>query len=73
MADFDAPELHSPEGRAAKQALERIAMGRRVECIARRGRNGRVRSYDRVIAVCHLNAVPLGDRMRSAGVGHGGR
>lgn len=67
VADFYAPELHTPEGPAAKAALERIAMGRRVNCVAGK------RSYDRVVAVCRLNGRSLGDLMRRAGVPEGGR
>jgi micrococcal nuclease len=67
IADFYAPELNSPAGRAAKEALVRIAMGRRVVCRAGK------RSYDRVIARCTLQGVSLGDRMRAAGVPEGGR
>ncbi len=66
VADFYAPELHEPGGRRAKAALERIAMGRRVVCLAQR-RNG-----DRVVAVCQLQGVSVGDRMRRAGVAEGG-
>lgn len=67
IADFYAPELHAPGGRQAKAALERIAMGRRVECRAGK------RSYDRVVARCTLAGISLGDRMRRAGVQEGGR
>ena len=66
LADFYAPELAAPGGRQAKAALERIAMGRRVECVAQH------RSYDRVVSRCTLGGVSLGDRMRAAGVSEGG-
>ena len=62
LADFYAPELAEPGGREAKGALERIARGRRVECVADH------RSYDRVVAVCSVQGVSLGDMMRLAGV-----
>ena len=68
LADFNASELNAPGGRAAKSALERIAMGRTAECIAGGGRNGRVVSYDRVIAVCRFGGRSIGDLMREAGV-----
>lgn len=67
LADFYAPELHDAGGAEAKAALERIAKGRPVSCVADR------RTYDRVAAVCTLRGVSLGDRMRAAGVGEGGR
>jgi micrococcal nuclease len=66
IADFYAPELHEPGGQQAKAALERIAQGRRVECIAQH------RSYDRVVASCTLQGVSLGIRMRAGGVREGG-
>jgi micrococcal nuclease len=66
MADFYAPELSALGGREAMAALERIAMGRRVECVAQH------RSYDRVVAVCTLQGISLGDRMRAASVTEGG-
>lgn len=67
VADFYAPELHDAGGRQAKAALARIAMGRRVRCVAGK------RSYDRVVARCTLKRRSLGDLMRAAGVREGGR
>ncbi len=66
LADFYAPELVAPGGQQARAALDRIAMGKRVECVAQH------RSYDRVVSVCILRGVSLGDRMRAAGVVPGG-
>jgi endonuclease YncB( thermonuclease family) len=66
LADFYAPELHSPEGPSAKSALEWIALGRTLQCRA----GGR--SYDRVVAQCTLGGTSIGDLMRRAGVGEGG-
>ena len=66
LADFYAPELSAPGGRQAKAALERIAMGQRVECFAQH------RSHDRVVAVCTALGVSLGDRMRANRVSEGG-
>lgn len=66
IADFYAPELNAPGGRAARDTLSGIAMGRRVSCTAQR------RSWDRVVAGCRLDGVSLGDRMRRAGVAEGG-
>ncbi len=67
LADFYAPELSTPEGRQAKAVLERLARGRQVTCRAGR------RSYDRVVATCRLDGTSLGQRLRQAGVGEGGR
>lgn len=67
LADFYAPELHSPEGRDAKAVLERIAIGKRVTCVAGR------RSYDRIVAACEIDGVSLAARLRRAGVAEGGR
>lgn len=67
LADFYAPELNDPGGRQAKAALARIAMGRRVTCVAGK------RSYDRVVASCVLDGLSIGERLRRAGVQEGGR
>ena len=66
VADFYAPELNAPGGRAAKAALERTAMGRKATCTAGR------RSYDRVVARCTIEGISIGDRMRRAGIAEGG-
>ncbi len=73
LADFYAPELREEGGRAAKAELETLAKGKRVACTITRGPDGRFRSYDRLIAVCRLRGVSLGDIMRAGGVGEGGR
>lgn len=67
LADFYAPEIHAPGGKAAKATLERIAMGKAVQCIAGK------RSYDRVVAVCTLGGSSIADQMRRAGIPEGGR
>jgi endonuclease YncB( thermonuclease family) len=72
LADFNAPEFHSPTGPQAKAALERIAMGHVAQCVAGGGRHGNVTSYDRVIATCSVNGRRIGDLMRAAGVREGG-
>ena len=72
LADFDAPELQSREGRSAKAALQRIAMGHQARCTAGGGRRGNVISYDRVIATCRIDGRRIGDLMRAAGVDEGG-
>lgn len=66
LEDFYAPELHAPEGPAAKRTLARIAMGRRAVCRADH------QSYDRVVARCEIGGRSLGDLMRAAGVAEGG-
>tara|TARA_R110000751_G_scaffold168598_1_gene274536 strand:+ start:498 stop:869 length:372 start_codon:yes stop_codon:yes gene_type:complete len=59
LADFNAPELIAPDGPAAKVVLERLALRREVVCTSERGRGGRVRSFDRVIARCHIGGPVL--------------
>lgn len=61
LADFNAPKFHSPRGTRAKAAIERIALGHQVQCVAGGGRRGNVTSYDRVIATCRLNGRRIGD------------
>jgi endonuclease YncB( thermonuclease family) len=73
LADFNAPELHSSQGPKAKATLHRIAYGKPAQCTVTRGRNGRTTSYDRVIAVCRVGGLSVGDLMRGAGVVEGGR
>jgi endonuclease YncB( thermonuclease family) len=72
LADFNAPELHTPGGPAAKAALERLALQREVICASEHGHGGRVRSFDRVIARCRISGASLGDLLRQAGVAEGG-
>ena len=72
VADFNAPELHAPEGRRAKMLLEQVAFGRRAQCEARRGRSGRVISHDRVIAVCRVDDQSIGDLLREHRAPEGG-
>jgi len=72
LADFNAPELHAEGGEAAKTALERLALGQNTQCVATRGRNRRVVSYDRVIATCQIGGRRIGDALRAAGAHEGG-
>src|SRR5690606_21500394 len=72
LADFNAAELNAPGGRAARATLRRVAMNQPIECVATRGRNGRVVSWDRVIAVCRIGGRSVGELMHSAGVAEGG-
>jgi endonuclease YncB( thermonuclease family) len=66
LADFYAPELHSPEGPAAKSALERVTRGKRLRCRADH------RSYDRVVALCRTAGTSIGDLLRRNGVRESG-
>jgi endonuclease YncB( thermonuclease family) len=66
LADFNAPELDRPGGGAAQAALEEIAKGKRVVCVA----GGR--SFDRVVARCTIVKKSLGAFMREAGIEQGG-
>ncbi len=73
LADFDAPELNQIGGRAARDRLMRLVLGRSLDCVAVRGRSGRVVVYDRVIARCRLGGRAVGDLIRAAGGQEGGR
>lgn len=67
LSDFDAPELHSPSGRAGRNRLSGLVRGQALSCTAVRGRQGRVIVYDRVIAACRFNGRAVGDLLRTAG------
>jgi micrococcal nuclease len=67
LADFYAPELHEPGGEQAREALERVAMGKLAACVAQH------RSYDRVVATCMIEGRDVGALMRGTGVREGGR
>lgn len=73
LSDFDAPELNSRTGRADRGRLSRLVQGSVLDCVAVRGRNGRVIVYDRVIASCRLNGQRVGDLLRQGGGREGGR
>lgn len=53
--------------------MQQLTRGQQVTCTAVRGDGGRVVSYDRLIAVCRIRGVSLGDLMRRAGQAEGGR
>lgn len=72
LSDFGAAELRSPTGRADRDRLIRVVGRRRLDCVAVRGRDGRVIVYDRVIASCRLNGRRVGDLLRAAGGREGG-
>ena len=72
LSDFDAPELNQAGGRDARARLSRIVNGRILDCVAVRGRSGRVIVYDRVIAACRLNGRGVGDLLRASGGREGG-
>lgn len=66
LADFWAPESSQAGGQAAKAALERMALGKDVTCVAG------MRTYDRIAARCTIAGRSLGDNLRAAGVREGG-
>ncbi|MBB3873154.1 MULTISPECIES: nuclease [Brevundimonas] len=72
LSDFDASELHSPTGTVDRDRLSNLVRGRNLDCVAVRGRNGRVVVYDRVIGACRLNGRRVGDLLRQAGGREGG-
>lgn len=72
LADFFAPELNEG-GRAAKAALERLAMNRAIVCVPQLGFKGDIRTGDRIVARCQIGNRSVGDLMRGAGVREGGR
>jgi len=74
LADFYAPELHSPDGPAAKRKLVDLAKGKAAVCTVQHSDHGsRTYTYDRLIAQCRIDGTSLGDLMRRAGVSEGGR
>lgn len=66
VADFYAPESTTPEGKKAKAVLKRLIAGKRIECVADHP------SWDRIVSVCTVDGVSVGDLMRRAGVREGG-
>jgi len=72
FADSKAAALNAPGGRDARDQWRRLVMGRRLDCVATRGRSGRVVVYGRVIATCRPNGRRVGDLLRAAGVREGG-
>lgn len=73
LADFFGPELREPGGKAARDALAALALGRKARCVAERSSSGPVRSFDRIVARCFVDGVSLGDSLRASGVVEGGR
>lgn len=72
LADFNAPELNGPLGRAAKDHLASITRDQWLVCTVTRGRNGRTVSFDRVIAVCRVGGRTLAALLRERGAPEGG-
>lgn len=72
LADFNAPELHSPLGSQLMRQREQIALGQQTTCRAVRGRSGRVVTYDRVIALCKIGNRSVRDLLRDQGSTQGG-
>ena len=74
LADFYAPETSTPAGQAAAAAMSRMVMGKTAECIAQRSDRGpQTFTYDRLIAVCRIDGTSVGEMMKRAGIGQGGR
>lgn len=71
-ARWFAPELNEPGGREAKRVMDRL-VGHRAACTVERGQNGKTSSYDRVIAACRVDGLPIGAIMQAAGIQAGGR
>lgn len=67
LADFRAPELRERGGPAAKRLLGQVASGRSLQCLAG------WRSYDRIVALCRIDGVAVGDLLRARGGREGGR
>lgn len=72
IADFNAPELDEADGEAARAALIRLALGRPTVRTTEYGRNGRIVSFDRVIAHCRIGRISIGDLLRQADITEGG-
>lgn len=72
LSDINAPEVHADSGKAARAAVVRLSLGRQVTCEAKRGCDGRVISFDRVIALCRIGHQSIGDLLREAGIAEGG-
>lgn len=72
LVDFNAPELSTPEGKLAKKQMKKLAMGKRAQCVTKRGRTGRTTSWDRVHASCMIEGASLASLLREAGVPEGG-
>jgi len=66
LADFYASELEKAQGGAARDALMRIAFGKRAYCISG------LRTHDRIAARCEISGHAVGDLMRDAGVAEAG-
>lgn len=66
LADFYAPELSQPGGRAARGALARVTAGAWLTCTHHHVTHGRSAAY------CRVGGQRLGDRLRAAGVREGG-
>ena len=52
FSDFDAPELNTKQGHVAKKIVEGALSGKEVTCVTSKGRTGRTKSHDRVLASC---------------------
>lgn len=66
VADFNAPEASEAGGRAARDALVRVAYGRMASCVAGE------RTYDRIAAVCRIGGSTISELLRADGAVEGG-
>lgn len=72
IADFDAPESSTKDGRRGKEILSNEVLGKAVTCTVTKGRSGKTISYDRVHAICRVGGSSVGDLLRKAGAPTGG-
>lgn len=63
LENFDAPEMDTAAGKAARLALQRILAGKPLECAGHRQDR-----YGRLVARCWTASGDIGDLMRAAGV-----
>ena len=72
MADFNGPELSTPEGKRGKAILASKIAGKEVSCTTAKGRNGKTTTYDRVLARCKLGSDAISGILRAAKDPQGG-
>ena len=73
LLDFNAPEVGTAKGRAAKAVLVNKVMGKAVSCTVGKGRGGKTTSFDRVHAACFVGSVSVASILVREGVEQGGR
>jgi endonuclease YncB( thermonuclease family) len=72
FSDFDAPEIGADAGREAKRMVQDKLFEKELSCTTSKGRNGKTRSYDRVLASCRMGAMSVAEILDEAGVPTGG-